>query len=478
MSFPFSVRNPRFASEIYSTIEDLPIVSPHGHVPVAVLQRDQYIEADPARLFITDDHYVVRMLYSLGVAPESLGVVSNSGFPAGRNVKPEQIWDLFWRHRFAFEGTPSGYWISKSIREVFGLNPAPKSTEVQTLFDAISTQLRTQTASELLAKQDVRLIATTDDPTASLSLHGELQNDGVHPTVRPTLRVDSVIDISDPMWRKNVRDLSRITETEITTFDHFITALRIRRKDFIDAGATAIDIGANMVTSGRLTRAEVDALWVRACMYRADAADTARFLGHMFHELVAMSVDDRLVVQFHLGVFRDHNAAFVEKYGAATGADIPVRADFTHGLRPLLEEFGSSGDITMILFTLDESTYARELAPIAGHYPAVKLGPPWWFFDSPRGIRRYLDAVVETAGIENLAGFNHDTRNIATVRARHELWRESVAAWVADSVADGLISESYAIDAARRLTFELAIEAYRLGEPDKWKDSTNAADIF
>jgi glucuronate isomerase len=167
-------------------------------------------------------------------------------------------------------------------------------------------------------------------------------------------------------------------------------------------------------------------------------------------------------MQLHVGSLRNHNERVYARFGLDTGADIPVRTDWTRGLRALLNDFGSDPRFGLITFTLDEGTYSRELAPLAGHYPAMLLGAPWWFYDSPLGMSRYLDRVVETAGIYNTAGFNDDTRAFASIPARHDVWRRVTCDWLAGMVVTGVIDEEDAREMAYEFAYGLAKSAYRL----------------
>jgi len=462
----FSLRAPQLADDLFALTRSLPLVCPHGHVPVELLadSRDGVEWTDPAALFVTGDHYVLRMLYSLGVSPEALGMVGGDGGPVGPLAAPREVWRTFCTYRDAFAGTPTGYWVRRTLQSVFGLAGWPTPDRADETFDLLDERLRATSPLQLLREQRVQVIATTDEAAADLGPHRSLGSAGRAPIVLPTFRPDAVSDLSSPTWVQAVRELGAVCDRDITDLDGLLDALWERRTAFRRAGATASDHGMSVPATGRLTPHQARTLVERRLRGHVDVADAVRFSGHMLMEMAAMAAADGLVMQLHAGVHRDHHHRFVRRYGPATGSDIPVAVDFTSGLAPLLDEFGAKPSFRLVLFTLDESTYSRELAPLAGHYPAVRLGPPWWFLDSARAIRRYLDAVVETAGVANLAGFNDDTRNVATVAARHELWRSSVAAWTADAVADGLVEVGQAERLVTALAYGLAVDTYRLQE--------------
>jgi glucuronate isomerase len=182
----------------------------------------------------------------------------------------------------------------------------------------------------------------------------------------------------------------------------------------------------------------------------------------MLTEMAALSVEDGMVMQTHAGSRRNTDPSLMAERGANLGADVPVRVDPVRGLEPLLQRHGGDPRFGLIFFCLDESVLARELAPMAGYWPALKLGPPWWFHDSPRGIARYLDALVETAGFWNLAGFNDDTRALLSIPARHDVWRRCVAGFLAKMVADRTLGAGDAERIAGWLSYGAAKAAYRL----------------
>jgi glucuronate isomerase len=183
----------------------------------------------------------------------------------------------------------------------------------------------------------------------------------------------------------------------------------------------------------------------------------------MLTEMAAMSIDDGLVMQIHPGSFRNHSAGMLHRFGRDKGFDIPSRTDYVRALKPMLDKFGMDKRLSIILFTLDESSYSRELAPLAGVYPTLKLGPSWWFHDSPEGMLRFRRMTTETAGFYNTVGFNDDTRAFLSIPARHDVARRVDCAFLAELVADHRLDEDEAAEIVVQLAYELPKRAYKLG---------------
>jgi glucuronate isomerase len=422
--------------DLYREVAELPLVSPHGHIDVRLFSRPDARLEPPGRLFVTSDHYVVRMLYSQGVPLEAT------------RGDDRDVWELLVDNADLFALTPSGLWLRETLAGVFGIDELTSEA-----YDAIEAQLASAEFAPraLLDRFGVECLATTDPAGASLDDHRDLA-----PRIRPTFRPDAVVALDSPGWREAVAELG------VEDYASFIGALVERRGAFKEMGATATDHAATSADTTRLPDSEAAALFAAALAAEIAHADARRFEAHMLNEFARMSVDDGLVMQLHVGSLRDHNVPLAARFGADLGADIPVATDWTRGLRPLLEAYGNEPSFTLILFTLDESTYSRELAPLAGHYPAVLLGCPWWFHDSPLGIDRFLDRVVETAGIRNLAGFVDDARALTALPARHDLWRRRTCGWLARRVAGGFATEDEAQRIARELAYDLAKRAYRV----------------
>jgi glucuronate isomerase len=265
-----------------------------------------------------------------------------------------------------------------------------------------------------------------------------------------------------PDWKANIEKLSEVSRIDVIDYESFIRALEQRRAFFKSQGATATDHGALTPATAELSPTEAQTIFQRALKGTSESDDAARFTAHMLVELARMSIEDGLVMQLHPGSFRDHNDSLFRSFGANMGADIPIQTEYTRNLRPLLNKFGNDARLTLIVFTLDETTYSRELATLAGHYPALTLGPPWWFHDSLNGMRRYFDQVMETAGIYNTVGFNDDTRAFCSIPARHDVWRRMSADWLAGLVARHILDLDDAHDMMQELASGLARKAYKL----------------
>jgi glucuronate isomerase len=454
----------RAARELYEEVKDLPLVCPHGHVPPGLLADPDATLGTPAELFIIPDHYVFRMLYSQGVPMESLGVPTLDGAPVEEDHRA--IWQIFCENFHLFRGTPTGLWLADELVNLFGVEEKLTGESAQRVYDHLEEKLASPEFSPraLFERFNVETLCTTDAAEDTLEHHRSLKDEGWGETIRPTFRPDGVTDLSKPGWRENVEKLSGVSGVEVTDYNSYVEALEQRRAFFKEMGALATDHSALSPEVRRLSRGEAEALFARALRGEASADDAARFTAHMLSEMARMSAEDGLVMQVHVGSFRNHDERIFARFGPDTGADIPVRTDWTRGLRELLNDFGGDPRFRLVVFTLDEGTYSRELAPLAGHYPAMLLGAPWWFYDSPLGMRRYLDAVAETAGIYNTAGFNDDTRAFASIPSRHDVWRRVTCDWLAGLLTTGLIDDEDARDMARELAYGLARRAYRLEE--------------
>lgn len=455
------------ARTLYAAVKDLPVVSPHGHVPPSLLADPAARLGTPAELFIIPDHYILRMLYSQGVALADLGVPDAAGTP--RETDHRRIWQRFADHFYLFRGTPTGLWLADELVNRFGVRERLDGASAQRIYDHLEAQLaRPEYAPRaLLDRFRIELLCTTDAATDTLEDHRRLHAAGLH-HVRPTFRPDAVMNLENPTWRQQIAALSAVSGTDIVDYASYIRALEQRRTFFKQMGALASDHSTLTPYTGRLSDPAADGIFTRALLGQATPADAAQFSGHMIMEFARMSAEDGLVMQLHLGVVRNHHADLFARSGPDLGGDIPVATEWTHNLRPLLNAYGADPRFRVILFTLDESTYSRELAPLAGHYPAVLLGPPWWFHDSVNGMRRYFDQVIETAGLYNTAGFNDDTRAFASIPSRHDVWRRVSCNWLAGLVIQGLVLEDEAIEMAYECAVGLARRAYRVPGTERW----------
>lgn len=465
------------ARELYAEIAELPIVSPHGHVDPRLLADEGATFGTPAELFVIPDHYVFRMLHSQGIALESLGIRprpagtdgdagTGEGGPAVE-TDHRRIWQALADNLHLFRGTPSGIWLEHELHDVFGVREPLGGANAQAIYDELRDRLARPEFSPraLFARSRIETLCTTDDAADPLTHHAAIRASGWAGDVRPTFRPDGVLNLLAPGWRDKLDALSSAVGREILTAAGLVSAIEERRSFFRSMGATATDHGVETAFTATLAATEAEAIFARALRGAASADDTRAFTGHMLIELARMSAEDGLVMQLHVGAYRNHDRAVFERFGPDMGADIPVAAEFTRNLRPLLTRFGDDPRFRLIVFTLDESCYARELAPLAGYYPALRLGPPWWFHDSLNGIARYLDQVMETAGLYNTAGFNDDTRAFASIPARHDVWRRAAASWLAGLVVRGQVNEASAREMADEMAYGLAKRAYRLGAP-------------
>ncbi len=450
------------ARHLYECVSELPLICPHGHVDPRLFADPDYDFGSPADLLIIPDHYVFRMLYSQGVPLEQLGVPTRDGAPVERDHR--KIWQTFADHFYLFRGTPTGIWLRDELCSIFDVTEKLTSESAQRIYDQIAAKLASPEFRPrvLFDKFNIEALSTTDAATDTLEYHRAIRESGWAGRIVPTFRPDAVVNIAAPDWRPNISKLSEVSGIDVGGYEAYIQALENRRAFFKSMGATATDQSAQSAYTGELTPVQANGIFQRALQGQAAPEDAARFNGHMLMEMARMSIEDGLVMQFHAGSWRNHNQALFDRFGPDKGADIPVATEFTRNLRPLLNKYGSDPRLTLILFTLDEATYSRELAPLAGHYPALRLGPPWWFFDSYYGMRRYRELVAETAGLYNTVGFNDDTRAFPSIPARHNLWRRAEANWLAGLVVRGLVDVADAQEMIHDSAYRLAKRAYRL----------------
>jgi glucuronate isomerase len=403
------------------------------------------------------------MLYSQGIQLEELGIPRQDGQPVERDHR--KVWQIFADHFYLFRGTPTGLWLADEFETVFGVQQKLTSETAQDVYDQIDACLKTPEMQprQMFERFNIEVLCTTDAATDTLDILKTIRASGWKGMIRPTLRPDTVVNLDAAGWRENIDKLSAVSGITITSYQTFIAALEQRRAYFKSMGATATDHAALTPYTGRLSSTEASIIFERALRaHQITADDATRFTGHMLIEMARMSVEDGLVMQLHPGSWRNHNPIIWEHFGRDMGADIPINTEYTRNLLPLLNEFGHDPRLTLILFTLDETSYARELAPLAGHYPAVKLGPPWWFHDSWNGMQRYFDQVMETAGVYNTAGFNDDTRAFPSIPARHDIWRRASANWLAGLVVRQMIDKADAQAMMVDLAYGLAKNSYNL----------------
>lgn len=450
----------RCARTLYDEVRSLPLVCPHGHVPPALLATDAAFP-EPTALIVIPDHYIFRMLYSQGIPLESLGIPAKNG--AAVEKDPRRIWQLFADHYYLFRGTPTGAWLDHALFDVFGVSRRLSGSTARLVYDEIAEKLASPEfrPRALYRRFNIEVLATTDAATDSLEHHRAIRQSGWSGRVVPTFRPDALFRITSPGWLREKQLLESCTRTTITTLAAFLDAIAERRRVFRSLGGTATDHAILEPYTERLGADTAERIFERALRGTATPDDQRRFEAHMLMTMAGMSVEDGLVMQLHPGSFRDHNASISARFGPDMGADIPIATEYTRNLHALLNAYGSDARFTLILFTLDESTYSRELAPLAGHYPAVRLGPPWWFHDSIEGMRRFRERTTETAGIYNTVGFNDDTRAFCSIPARHDVARRVDANYLAGLVARHVIELEDARTMVRALAYDLARKAYK-----------------
>jgi glucuronate isomerase len=452
----------RAARAIYEETCDLPLLCPHGHVDPAVLANNTPFP-EPTALLITPDHYIFRMLYSQGIPMESVGVPARDGTAV--ETDPRRIWQTFSEHYYLFRATPTGAWLDYELFNLFGIREKLTARTAARIYDQIAEKLKSPEflPRALFDRFNIEVLTTTDKASDSLEHHAAIQESDWNGTVNPCFRPDAVFRIASPRWLSEIEELEIAHASEVRNYKQFIAALEERREYFIRMGATSSDHAVVEPFTSRLSDMQANRLFQRALSGEATAADQRRFEGHMLIESARMSAEDGMVMQLHPGALRDHNESIFARYGADKGGDIPVTTEYTRNLQPLLSEYGNDPRFTLVLFTLDESTYTRELAPLAGHYPALRLGPPWWFNDSVEGMTRFRRTVTETAGIYNTVGFNDDTRAFCSIPARHDLARRVDANWLGGLVARHIVDLGEAREMGRALAYDLVKKTYKLG---------------
>jgi glucuronate isomerase len=448
------------ARRLYEAVRDLPLVSPHGHVDPRVLLEDQPF-ADPATLFVTPDHYVTRLLHADGVPLEAIGV----GQGALSEQKSREVWRQLCAHWAIFRGTPVRYWLEHELVEIFGVEVRPSARTADAIYDQLAERLSQPAFRPRALYQQFRLsvLATTDDPIDDLSAHAALAADpSWNGRVIPTFRPDRYLEPAHAGWREAVQQLGEASGVDTGDYAGFVRALEQRRQFFIAHGAVSADHSHPDVRTDPLEPSEAARLYRAALAGQATSDEAVAFRRHMLLEMARMSVEDGLVMTLHPGVRRGHHTATVARFGPDTGSDIPIRVEYTDALRPLLERFGTNPDFHLVLFTVDETVWSRELAPLAGFYPSVYVGVPWWFLDAPEAMRRFRAAVTETAGFSRTSGFVDDTRAFCSIPARHDMSRRIDAGVLAQMVAEHQLDEEEAMDTAVELVTTQPAKVFKL----------------
>jgi glucuronate isomerase len=448
------------AVRLYETVRDLPILSPHGHTDPSWFAENQPF-ANPTALFLQPDHYIFRMLYSQGVSLESLGIPQVDG---KQQADPREAWRIFAKHYYLFRGTPTRLWLDYAFEKLFGMKERLSGENADLYYDTINKALKTPEflPRALFHRFKIEVLATTDAAFDSLEHHQKIKASGWKGRVLPTFRPDAVVDAEYLGFAENLKKLGEVSGEDVATWKGYLSALRQRRAFFKANGATATDHGHLTAMTADLSLSEATALYERIYTGKTRAGDVELFQAQMLTEMAGMSVEDGLTMQLHPGSIRNHNALVYEKFGRDKGADIPSPTEYVRALRPLLNKYGNEPGFTFIVFTLDESTFSRELAPLAGHYPCLRLGPPWWFHDSPEGMMRFRETATETAGFYNTVGFNDDTRALLSIPARHDVARRVDCAFLGRMVAEHRLDEAEAFELIQDLTVNLVRKAYKL----------------
>jgi glucuronate isomerase len=452
----------KIARSLYESVKDLPLICPHGHVDPRLFADPNYQFGSPVELLIIPDHYIFRMMYSQGIPMEDMAIPRRDGGDVESDH--QKIWQTICDNWYLMRGTPTYIWLRDELSGVFGINKKMNSDNAQAIYDELEDKLKQPDFKPraMFERFNIEALTTTDAATDTLEHHRAIRDSGWSGNILPTFRPDAVVNIDTDGWLQNIELLSEISGVQISDYKTYLQALEQRREFFKSMGATATDHAAVTAYTEVLSDATANEIFQRALSNKASADDAKRFTGHMLIEMARMSSEDGLVMQLHIGSYRNHNPMVFERHGKDMGADIPIMSEFTRNLKPLLERYGNHSDLTLILFNLDETTYGRELAPLAGHYPILRLGPPWWFFDSLKGIRAFFDEVVETAGIYNTAGFNDDTRAYPSIPARHDVWRRASADWLAGLQVRHIIDEEDAQEMVVDMAYRLAKTTYNL----------------
>ncbi|MBU2881042.1 glucuronate isomerase [Psychrosphaera sp. B3R10] len=456
--FSSDVTQRQIAQRIYQQISGLPIISPHGHTDPAWFAENENF-SNAAELLIVPDHYVFRMLYSQGISLSDLGV----GLGPLSIDQAQRVWQTFADKYYLFRGTPSSMWLDYVFSDIFDLETPLSSANASHYFDHINAKLATEAYKPraLFDRFNIETLATTEQPLDQLKHHQKIQESSWQGNVITTFRPDNFTDPEHPTFANSMVELATMCNSELTTFNDYLDAIRQRRVHFKLRGATATDHSHPTAFTADLDEATKEHLFQKIKTLSFTPAEAELFRGQMITEMATMSIDDGLVMQLHHGCFRNHNRPLYEQFGTDKGADIPLQIEFVKALQPLLSKHGNNPNLTIILFTLDETTYSREIAPLAGHYPALKAGPAWWFHDSPEGMKRFKEQVIESAGFYNTVGFNDDTRAFMSIPARHDVARRIDCAALAKLVAEHRLREDEAIEVAIDLTYNLVKKAYR-----------------
>lgn len=459
--FPVEPTTRKIAQDLFAQIEDLPLICPHGHADPRWFAENEAFP-DPAQLFVTPDHYVFRMLFSQGVSLTDLGVPRRDGGTTESDGR--KIWRLFAENFHLLRATPSRMWIDHAFETVFGITERFGPATADKTYDHIADCLTRPEfrPRELFERFNIEAISTTENPLDDLHWHEMIRQSGWSGKVVTAYRPDNIVDPEFEGFVANVEKLGALTNCDTTTWQGYLEAHRMRRTFFKSYGATSSDHGHPNARTEDIPQSEAAKLFDKVRTGGATPNEADTFRGQMLTEMARMSLDDGLVLQIHPGSFRDHSYSILKIHGRDMGFDIPTRTDYVRALKPMLDAVGTNPDLTIIVFTLDETSFSRELAPMAGVYPALRLGPAWWFYDSAEGMRRFRETTTETAGFYNTVGFNDDTRAFCSIPARHDVSRRVDCAYLATLVSTGRLLIDEAAEVAQDLAYRLAKKTYRL----------------
>lgn len=448
------------ARELYKSVKDAPIVSPHGHTDAKWFAQNNNFE-NATELLLVPDHYVYRMLYSQGIELTELGVTPRAG---RKDFDPRKAWQIFATNFHLLRGTASHVWLNQVFGEVFGFENQLSPKNADFYYDTINDKLKSDDFKprNLFDKFKIEVLATTESPLDELKYHKQIVDSDWNGRVISAYRPDNVVDPEFETFAYDLNAFGEIAGENIDTFAGYLKAHRNRREFFKSMGVTSTDHGHKTSRTEDFSTADCEALYQKIISGKFSKIDAENFRAQMLTEFAKMSIDDGLVMQIHAGAYRNHNLKIFEEFGRDKGGDVPSQTNYTDDLKPLLDKYGNEKSLSIILFTLDETTYSRELAPLAGHYPCLNIGPAWWFNDCPEGMLRFRELITPVAGFYNTIGFNDDTRAFLSIPARHDMARRIDARFLASLVASHRLSIEEASDLIIDLTSAIPKKAYKL----------------
>lgn len=457
--FPAEPSTRGVARRLYQSVADLPIISPHSHVPPEWIAQDIPF-TDPTSLLLTPDHYILRLLHSAGYGLETFGRDGALDEAGSRNA-----FKIFCSNWHLYRGTPMRYWMEAQLAGIFGVDVRPSAETADQIYDTIQTWINqpSSTPRALMESFDISVLATTDDPVDDLAHHAAIRDDaGFTRRVVPTFRPDRFLEPARPGWNDLVELLGNTAGVGVDTYAGFLEALENRRAYFKDHGAVSTDHSHADLETVVLDKAEGEKLYSAARAGTISVEDATTLRRGLVTEMARMACDDGLTMTLHPAVFRNHHAATFERFGADVGADIPTSVEVTRAMQPLLSEYGTHPNFKIVLFTMDETVFSREVAPLAGFYPSVYIGVPWWFIDAPDAIKRFRKAATEAGGFTRGSGFIDDTRAFCSIPARHDMSRRLDAVHLAELVVEHRLDEDEAFETINDLVVKSPTHVFNL----------------